>query len=523
MPKKSLNELQNNLTKISYELEKVNEMEQQLNSSLQGRSFPTSTEIEGKLRKRKLMLNTLIREAFLKFMVSILHNYKKFLKTVTRKPNLKALDRNLNTYFDSEGFIRHMEKENQPCNLFFKELVKTQLFYDCIMNLSFTTELQLELADSFAFFSDLCSRYNYTSTEIRLLDLNESLNNQTVVILPPAMSEIFNGQTDGHLNSDFIYDIKPGKFPISNTELHHNSLASKNNLNNIENDKEGSMNSKSELDQENEDSAVQPSKLLENIRSLKIIPNTPIGVRTQTEKLQYKKTIGLVLQKAEHHNKNTKKITSLSKINSKVQAFYFLSQAYSLWFIYLPEYVKICTCKDTIKILLNYGYYVLIQMQNHHLTQPDEICYRIMMQLCLMYKFPTLAVKTLLHMRKFKIELTPITYSFYNKALIDVESWPTFQQDRWAKVRAIFLVISQFKHNLKLKAYREKSKLKKQRKKSSSKCKNEKTANKTHNKSLDCSESNTQISQSMTDSLNNNKTVKTKVKNKLGNFVNFIL
>ncbi len=37
------------------------------------------------------------------------------------------------------------------------------------------------------------------------------------------------------------------------------------------------------------------------------------------------------------------------------------------------------------------------------------------MQMCLFYKQPTLAVKTLLHMKLYKIELTPITYSVIKK------------------------------------------------------------------------------------------------------------
>ena len=115
-------------------------------------------------------------------MLSILHNYKQFLKTVTRKPNLKALDRNLSIYFDCDGFIQSKEKENISSQIFYKELIKTQLFYDCIMNLSFTTELQPELADSFAFFSDLCSKYtigaiNNIHEDIPLLDLNIDANN----------------------------------------------------------------------------------------------------------------------------------------------------------------------------------------------------------------------------------------------------------------------------------------------------------------------------------------------------------
>lgn len=94
-------------------------------------------------------------------------------------------------------------------------------------------------------------------------------------------------------------------------------------------------------------------------------------------------------------------------------------------------------------------------MQTHGLKHPDEICFRTMMQLCLFYKQPTLAVKTFLHMKMHRIELTPVTYSYYNMALIDPSNWPDFQQDRWAKVRLIWQVIAKFRQNLRVKRERE--------------------------------------------------------------------
>lgn len=94
-------------------------------------------------------------------------------------------------------------------------------------------------------------------------------------------------------------------------------------------------------------------------------------------------------------------------------------------------------------------------MQTHGLKHPDEICFRTMMQLCLFYKQPTLAVKTFLHMKMYRIELTPVTYSYYNMALIDPTNWPDFQQDRWAKVRLIWQVIAKFRQNLRVKRERE--------------------------------------------------------------------
>lgn len=73
-------------------------------------------------------------------------------------------------------------------------------------------------------------------------------------------------------------------------------------------------------------------------------------------------------------------MTSNAKANDKTKhliakkyAFHFLNNAYSLWFIYLPEYLK--SCDDNVKTGLNYAYQVLIQMQKHNLNKPDEVYY----------------------------------------------------------------------------------------------------------------------------------------------------
>ncbi|RMZ98897.1 DENN domain-containing 4B [Brachionus plicatilis] len=92
---------------------------------------------------------------------------------------------------------------------------------------------------------------------------------------------------------------------------------------------------------------------------------------------------------------------------------------------------------------------------NMSINSNNYICYRIMMQLCFLYKFPLLAVRTFLHIRKYKIDISPITYSFYNKALIETDNWPTFDQDKWGKIRLIWLVVCKFRQNLRIKCERE--------------------------------------------------------------------
>lgn len=56
-------------------------------------------------------------------------------------------------------------------------------------------------------------------------------------------------------------------------------------------------------------------------------------------------------------------------------------------------------------------------MQSKKMDPPDEVCYRILMQLCGQYDQPVLAVRVLFEMRKAGIDPNAITYGYYNKAV----------------------------------------------------------------------------------------------------------
>lgn len=71
---------------------------------------------------------------------------------------------------------------------------------------------------------------------------------------------------------------------------------------------------------------------------------------------------------------NNMKNNEKTKYNvAKQHAFLFLSNAYALWFMCLPSYIRDCESASSRKNGLNYAYQVLIQMQNHNLTSPDEV------------------------------------------------------------------------------------------------------------------------------------------------------
>jgi hypothetical protein len=66
------------------------------------------------------------------------------------------------------------------------------------------------------------------------------------------------------------------------------------------------------------------------------------------------------------------------------------SCAYSIWFIHLPSYASIASSKHMALCL---AYEMLARMGNFGLQPADEVCYRVVMQLCGLYSQPVIAVK----------------------------------------------------------------------------------------------------------------------------------
>lgn len=125
-----------------------------------------------------------------------------------------------------------------------------------------------------------------------------------------------------------------------------------------------------------------------------------------------------------------------------------LGHCYGLWFIYLPTFVRAESSKVRA---LGAAYDVLKHMETRKVVLPDEVCYRILMQLCGQYGQPVLAVRVLLEMKKAGITPNTITYGYYNKAVLECK-WPSTNQGgrlRWAKLRNVLLAVAQFRRPIK--------------------------------------------------------------------------
>ncbi|XP_061885765.1 DENN domain-containing protein 4B-like [Entelurus aequoreus] len=142
--------------------------------------------------------------------------------------------------------------------------------------------------------------------------------------------------------------------------------------------------------------------------------------------------------------KRAQKYSALADMWSKC----LLGHMYGLWFLYLPTYVRAQTAKVRA---LHAAYDVLKHMENRKVVMPDEVCYRILMQLCGQYGQPVLAVRVLLEMKKAGITPNTITYAYYNKAVLE-SKWPSTNQGgrlRWAKLRNVLLAVALFRQPVK--------------------------------------------------------------------------
>lgn len=149
-------------------------------------------------------------------------------------------------------------------------------------------------------------------------------------------------------------------------------------------------------------------------------------------------------QEIKSAHKIAKRYSSIPQMWSRC----LLRHCYGLWFICLPAYVKVCHSKVRA---LKTAYDVLKKMQLKKMDPPDEVCYRILMQLCGQYDQPVLAVRVLFEMQKAGIDPNAITYGYYNKAVLE-STWPSRSRSGyflWTKVRNVVLGVAQFKKALK--------------------------------------------------------------------------
>ncbi|XP_038623575.1 C-myc promoter-binding protein isoform X3 [Tachyglossus aculeatus] len=339
------------------------------------------------LGKKLHVLDMEIQEAFLGFMASILKGYRSFLRPITQAPSETATD--ASSLFELQGFLKSRDRSQQK---FYTLMTKTQMFIRFIEECSFVSDKDASLA----FFDDCVDKVDMDKTgETRLIELDESYKSEhTVFITPPEIPHLPNGE---ELPLQYSYN----GFPVLKADLFEKP--------------EGFLQ-------------MRNSKLSTKASS----PNNPSPMFRRTK------------QEIRSAHRVAKRYSSIPQMWSRC----LLRHCYGLWFICLPAYVKVCHSKVRA---LKTAYDVLRKMHAKKIDPPDEVCYRVLMQLCGQYGQPVLAVRVLFEMKKAGIDPNAITYGYYNKAVLE-STWPSSSRSGyvlWTKIRNVVLGITQFKKALR--------------------------------------------------------------------------
>uniref|UniRef100_A0A8B9QFG9 DENN domain containing 4C n=1 Tax=Apteryx owenii TaxID=8824 RepID=A0A8B9QFG9_APTOW len=289
--------------------------------------------------------------------------------------------------FDHQGFLKSRDRAYAK---FYTHLTKTQIFSRFIEECSFVSDKDTGLA----FFDDCIEKIDIDSVEdARLIELDESQKSEHTVFIMPPEPPLDDGQ-----------DQTP-KYSYKNFPR---------------------------LD----------FKLFDRPQELKLsFGGHPAGGSISNSP-------ALMAKRTKQEIKTAHKLAKKYYLSPPQWAKCLFSHSYSLWFICLPAYIRVAHPKVRA---LQQAYDVLIKMRKTDVEPLDEVCYRVVMQLCGLWGQPVQAVRVLFEMKNAGIEPNAITYGYYNKAVLE-SPWPSSNRSGiflWTKVRNVVRGTAQFRQCLK--------------------------------------------------------------------------
>ncbi|XP_032594944.1 DENN domain-containing protein Crag isoform X2 [Drosophila grimshawi] len=350
-------------------------------------SYDSTNSLDRDIRKRKreLVLEQRIQEAFLLFMASILRGYRDYLVPISRAPSVGATDPS--ALFQLKAFLRSRDKSHQK---FFELLMKTQMFIRFIEERSFVSD-----GDHGLSFFDECAEkvggYDETPAQLHLVDWDTGQSSErTKYIFPPdSVSTTAGGAITYNYNRNFT--LQP------------------------------------ELLQSTRKTAL--SQFLQMQLNASMSPGSPIARRTK------------------HEVKLSQKMASRCQQHPEAWSKYLLATCYSLYFLILPSMVIDTRHAGKEHDILRAAYDVLVRASKLKITC-DEFCYRIMMQLCGIHNLPVLAVRLHYLMKRSGVQPNALTYGFYNRCVLESQ-WPsdstTLSQIRWNGIKNVVMGAAHFR------------------------------------------------------------------------------
>uniref|UniRef100_A0A3P8QXM7 DENN/MADD domain containing 4C n=1 Tax=Astatotilapia calliptera TaxID=8154 RepID=A0A3P8QXM7_ASTCA len=339
--------------------------------------------------KKRTALEMEIQEAFLRFMASILKGYRCYLKPITQAPSEKTTA--ADSLYDQQGFLKSRDRAHQK---FYSQLTKTQIFIRFIEECTFVSDKDTGLA----FFDDCVEKVitipveGESSEDTRLLELDESQKSEHTVFVMPPEPPVDDGPDPA---PQYTYKGFP-----------------KLQLN-----------------------------LFDRPRELRP------ALSTRAAGASLSSSPALLAKRTKQEVKLSYKMAKRFYSNPPLWARCLFSHCYSLWFICLPAAVRMAKSKTRA---MQQAYNILLKMRTTEVEILDEVCYRVVMQLCGVWGLPVMAVRVLVEMKKAGVHPNAITYGYYNKAVLE-SPWPSRNQSgliMWTKLRNVLRGVTQFKYGL---------------------------------------------------------------------------
>ncbi|XP_063326196.1 DENN domain-containing protein 4C-like isoform X2 [Pelmatolapia mariae] len=288
--------------------------------------------------------------------------------------------------YDLQGFLKSRDRAHQK---FYSQLTKTQIFIRFIEECTFVSDKDTGLA----FFDDCVEKVEGESSEdTRLLELDESQKSEHTVFVMPPEPPVDDGPDPA---PQYTYKGFP-----------------KLQLN-----------------------------LFDRPRELRP------ALSTRAAGASLSSSPALLAKRTKQEVKLAYKMAKRFYSNPPLWARCLFSHCYSLWFICLPAAVRMAKSKTRA---MQQAYNILLKMRTTEVEILDEVCYRVVMQLCGVWGLPVMAVRVLVEMKKAGVHPNAITYGYYNKAVLE-SPWPSRNQSgliMWTKLRNVLRGVTQFKYGL---------------------------------------------------------------------------
>uniref|UniRef100_A0A915BHZ9 tRNA-splicing endonuclease subunit Sen54 N-terminal domain-containing protein n=1 Tax=Parascaris univalens TaxID=6257 RepID=A0A915BHZ9_PARUN len=346
-------------------------------------------DVDYQIQRKKRMLEVSVQDAFLKFMASVMHGYTAYLRPIRSAPRrVGATD--TGSLFDLDAFLRSRDKSSIE---FFKRFSETQSFNRFIEERSFVSDKNAYNA----FFDDCIAKINPADErtfETSLLDVELSTSSQTEFTPPPEPMVDADGNEMHFQYEQFPRHLNPALFQL--------------------------------------DTLIRTCKRGFDVNTER--NSDGIGSALLRTKQETRNAVESAVHALEH--------SQLSW--PKTLLFY----AYSLWFMLLPSLLHVA--KSKVKAL-KLAFQILDRIEQSGVPALDQVCYRILIQLCGDFGQPLLAVKVLQAMQRNGLEQNAVTYGIYHQAVLKA-SWPIGNRltavKAWNRLAIVVRAAAQFKMNL---------------------------------------------------------------------------